>query len=70
MTTPALAPEIDQVVKRLTKRFPHAAVDHIQDTVREEYDALADSRIRIYVSNLMEHEARERLTEERATARP
>jgi hypothetical protein len=62
-----LDPSMDQVVERLAKRFPRADRAHIVDTVRDEFDSLADSTIRIYVANLIEHDVRSMLSAE-ATA--
>lgn len=57
---------VDEVVERLVERFPRVVRTHITETVREEYDALDDCRIRIYVPNLIEHSARTRLRLERS----
>lgn len=61
MTTSQKDSTVDQVVDRLAERFPRAVRTHITETVREEYDALDDCRIRIYLPNLIEHSARTRL---------
>ncbi|SDI75562.1 hypothetical protein SAMN04488693_1229 [Arthrobacter subterraneus] len=49
------------VVTRLAVRFPTAPEARIKTLVGEEYDALADGPIRIYVPTLIEHNARDRL---------
>jgi hypothetical protein len=52
---------VSQVVERLTRRFPESSVGRVSAIVAEEYDLLASNPIRVYVPNLVEHEARERL---------
>ena len=52
---------VHQITKRLAHRFPAAPSSHVSAIVAEEYDLLSGSPIRIYVPNLVEHEARERL---------
>lgn len=59
-----LDPSMNQVVERLAKRFPQADRTHIAETVRDEFDSLADSPIRIYVANLIEHDVRSLLSAE------
>lgn len=53
-----------KLVDRLALRFPKTQREHIASTVAEEYAALADSRIRTYIPNLVEHGARSRLQHE------
>jgi len=64
VTPVLLDPSMDQVVERLTKRFPRADHAHIVESVRDEFDSLADSTIRIYVANLIEHDVRGQLSAE------
>ena len=52
------------VIDRLSARFPEAPRQHIAGIVGEEYESLADGRIRSYVPILIEHEARDRLHRE------
>ncbi|MFC0456468.1 three-helix bundle dimerization domain-containing protein [Arthrobacter liuii] len=52
------------VVDRLSSRFPNAPRPHIAGIVGEEYESLADGRIRSYIPTLVEHEARTRLHRE------
>jgi hypothetical protein len=56
---------VTDVVERLRHDFPHSKGARIERVVREEYDALMASHIHIdlYVPNLVEHSARERLTD-------
>lgn len=53
---------IDNVVDRLAERFPHIPRPSIEQTVREEHQALADGPIRDYVPVLVEHAVRARLS--------
>lgn len=59
-----------QVVDRLATHFPSKLRSHITNIVREEFDALAGSRIRTYLPNLVEHGARTRLRDERDSSAP
>ncbi len=52
------------VVDRLSARFPEAPRPRIAGIVGEEYESLADGRIRSYIPTLVEHEARARLQRE------
>ncbi|AOT05664.1 three-helix bundle dimerization domain-containing protein [Arthrobacter sp. U41] len=52
------------VVDRLSARFPEAPRPHIAGVVGEEYESLANGRIRSYIPTLVEHEARTRLQRE------
>lgn len=52
------------VVDRLSVRFPEAPRPHIAGIVGEEYESLADGRIRSYIPTLIEHGARTRLHRE------
>ncbi|MES2092424.1 MAG: hypothetical protein V4531_01255 [Actinomycetota bacterium] len=53
-----------RLVERLCLKFPKARREHIADTVAQEYASLANSRIRTYIPNLVEHAARSRLQRE------
>ena len=52
------------VVDRLSSRFPEAPRQHIAVIVGEEYESLADGRIRSYIPTLVELAARSRLQRE------
>ena len=52
------------VVDRLSARFPEAPRPHIAGIVAEEYESLADGRIRSYIPTLVEHGAKTRLRRE------
>jgi hypothetical protein len=54
-------PSIDQVVDRLSVRFPHVPRRHIAGVVREEFEALNAGRIRTFIPTLVERGARVRL---------
>jgi hypothetical protein len=56
---------VTDVIERLRPDFPRARAARIERIVAEEYDALMANHIRIqlYVPNLVEHSARERLTD-------
>lgn len=54
---------VNQVASRLSRRFPKSTPRQVWETVAEEYDLLADNPVRLYVPNLIEHDARERLRE-------
>lgn len=49
---------------RVAKHFPHLARAHIDAIMRSEYAELADRPLQMYVSNLVEHDTRTRLTRE------
>lgn len=55
---------VHAVVDRLSARFPEAPRPHIAGIVGEEYESLADGRIRSFVPTLIEHQARGRLQSE------
>ncbi|KQR63580.1 hypothetical protein ASF98_13150 [Arthrobacter sp. Leaf337] len=55
---------VRSVVDRLSARFPEAGRTHIAQIVGEEYESLADGRIRSFIPTLIEHEARARLQSE------
>jgi hypothetical protein len=56
---------VTDVIERLRHDFPRARAARIERIVSEEYDALMANHISIemYVANLIEHSARERLTD-------
>ena len=56
---------VTDVIERLRLDFPRARAARIERIVAEEYDALIANHIHIelYVPNLVEHSARERLTD-------
>lgn len=55
---------VDTVVQRLSARFPTAPRPRIEGIVGEQYDSLADGRVKIYIPTLIEHGARTRLNQE------
>jgi hypothetical protein len=58
---------VHTVVDRLSARFPEAPRPHIAGIVGEEYESLADGRIRSYIPTLIENGARTRLHREYAS---
>ncbi|AXJ11771.1 three-helix bundle dimerization domain-containing protein [Arthrobacter sp. PM3] len=52
---------MDQVVDRLSTRFPHVPRIHIAGIVGEEFEALNAGRIRTFIPTLVERGARVRL---------
>jgi hypothetical protein len=56
---------VTDVIERLRPDFPRARAARIERIVSEEYDSLISNHIHIdlYVPNLVEHSARERLTD-------
>ena len=65
MSTARRESVVTDVIERLRPDFPRARAARIERIVSEEYDALIANHIHIelYVPNLVEHSARERLTE-------
>lgn len=55
------------VIDRLSARFPAVPRPHIAGIVREEYESLAEGRIRSYIPTLVENGARNRLQREFAS---
>ena len=52
---------IGKIVDRLAARYPDYPRPHITGVVQEEYDSLADGRIRTYIPTLVERAAKDRL---------
>lgn len=52
------------VVDRLPARFPEVPGPHIAGIVGEEYESLAEGRIRSFIPTLVEHGAKARLGRE------
>jgi hypothetical protein len=61
---------VDQVIERLTGKFPETSPIEIAAVVREEHGKLAGSPIRTFIPVLVEHEARDRLREKGHSTRP
>jgi hypothetical protein len=61
---------VEQVIERLTGKFPETSPIEIAAVVREEHGKLADSPIRTFIPVLVEHEARDRLREQGHPTRP
>ena len=56
---------IDQVLDRLTERFPDVPVETVRRTVQQVHDDL-DGPVRAFVPLLVEHDARDALKSARA----
>ncbi|KAA9105047.1 three-helix bundle dimerization domain-containing protein [Microbacterium rhizomatis] len=52
---------LEQVVVRLTGRFPDLAVDTVRTTVTEVYASFADAHVRDFLPVLVENEAKKQL---------
>ena len=61
---------VDQVIERLTGKFPETSPIEIAAVVKEEHEKLADSPIRAFIPVLVEHEAKDRLREKGHAPRP
>jgi len=59
---------IDQVLDRLTERFPDVPVETVRRTVSKVHDDL-DGPVRTYVPLLVEHDARDVLRSARKSVR-
>jgi len=55
---------IDQVIDRLSQRFPTLDRDHIANIVEEEHGQLDEGRVRDFVPVLVEKAAKKRLKKE------
>ncbi|WP_181445829.1 three-helix bundle dimerization domain-containing protein [Cryobacterium soli] len=55
---------IDQVIDRLSQRFPSLARDHIANVVQDEHGQLGERRVRDFVPVLVEKAAKNRLKKE------
>ena len=62
MTTSQDYATIDRIVDRVAPRFPGTARSTIAAIVGREFEALATSKLRTYIPNLVEHATRRRLT--------
>ena len=55
---------IDQVIDRLSQRFPSLERDHIASVVEDEHGQLEEGRVREFVPVLVERAAKNRLKKE------
>lgn len=60
---------IDQVIDRLSVRFPNLDPDHIADVVQDEHGQLEEGRVRDFVPVLVEKAAKKRLKKEARESR-
>jgi CRISPR/Cas system-associated exonuclease Cas4 (RecB family) len=61
MSDPVEHHAVENVIARLTERFPTLARDRVQQVVDEELARLEAGRVREYIPALVEHAADERL---------
>lgn len=52
---------INEIVDRLTARFPDIPTSTIRDVVTQSYNELADARVRDFVEVLVEKQAKKQL---------
>ena len=64
MSDPVEHHAVENVIARLTERFPSLSRDRVQQVVDEELARFEDRRVREYIPALVEHAADERLREE------
>jgi hypothetical protein len=64
MSDPVEHHAVENVIVRLTERFPSLSRDRVQQVVDEELARFEDGRVREYIPALVEHAADERLREE------
>ena len=64
MSDPVEHHAVENVIARLTARFPSLSQDRVQQVVDEELARFEDGRVREYIPALVEHAADERLREE------
>ena len=55
---------IDDVTKRLKKKFPDLPATHIEAIVASEHESLRHAKLRDYIAVLVEHGAKSKLTKE------
>ncbi|MGY4856339.1 three-helix bundle dimerization domain-containing protein [Cryobacterium sp. AP23] len=60
---------IDQVIDRLSQRFPSLEREHIADVVQDEHGQLDEGRVRDFVPVLVEKAAKRRLKKEAKESR-
>ncbi len=58
---PAESAALQQVVQRLSGRFPDVPVGVVQSTVAEVYASLADAHVRDFLPVIVEREAKKQL---------
>ena len=64
MSDPVEHHAVENVIARLSERFPSLSQDRVRQVVDEELARFADGRVREYIPALVEHAADERLREE------
>lgn len=56
---------IDEVVKRLKKKYPDASGKHVEKLVEDNYASFKNARLRDYIAVLVEHGAKSELQQEK-----
>lgn len=56
---------IDDVIKRLKKKYPDVGGKHIEAVVEENYATFKQAKLRDYIAVLVEHGAKARIVEEK-----
>ncbi len=55
---------IDDVAKRLKKKFPDVPGKHIEEIVEKEHQSFKNAKLRDYIAVLVEHSAKSKLNKE------
>ena len=55
---------IDDVTKRLKKKFPDLSGKHIEAIVESEHESFRNAKLRDYIAVLVEHSAKSKLNKE------
>ena len=56
---------IDDVIKRLKKKYPDVSGKHIESVVEENYATFKQAKLRDYIAVLVEHGAKVKLVAEK-----
>jgi len=56
---------IEDVVKRLKKKYPAVSGKHIEGLVNADYEALKNAKLRDYIAVLVEHSAKTKIVAEK-----
>ena len=56
---------IEDVVKRLKKKYPDVQGKHIEKIVESDYETFKNAKLRDYIAVLVEHSAKAKIVEEK-----
>ncbi|WP_431279946.1 three-helix bundle dimerization domain-containing protein [Leifsonia poae] len=56
---------IDDVVKRLKKKYPDVTGKHIEKIVEDDYETFKNAKLRDYIAVLVEHSAKAQIVGEK-----